>query len=41
MPTKGSSTTLPTSAFFTADPADLRILQTLSKAQDSRIKACH
>lgn len=41
MATKASSTTLPTSAFFTAEPDELKILQALSKAQDARIKACH
>ena len=39
--TKASSASLPTSAFFTADPDELKILQALSKAQDARIKACH
>ncbi len=41
MPTTASSATLPTSAFFTAEPDELKILQALSKAQDARIKACH
>jgi hypothetical protein len=39
--TKASSTTLPTSAFFTTEPDELKILQALSHAQDARIKACH
>jgi hypothetical protein len=41
MATKASSSTLPTSAFFTTEPDELKILQALSKAQDARIKACH
>ena len=41
MQTKASSSMLPTSAFFTAEPDELKILQALSKAQDARIKACH
>lgn len=31
---------LPSSAFFTADPADLRVLQALAQEQDQRIKHC-
>jgi hypothetical protein len=41
MATKASSAALPTSAFFTAESDELKILQALSKAQDARIKACH
>jgi hypothetical protein len=41
MPSKGSSATLPTRAFFTADPDDLKSLHALCKVQDARIKACH
>lgn len=37
----GSSTTLPSSAFFTADPAEVKPLQAIAHAQDSRMKNCH
>jgi hypothetical protein len=38
---RSNSATLPTSAFFTTEPDELKILQALSKVQDARIKACH
>src|SRR5688500_1873641 len=38
---RSSVTSLPTSAFFTAEPDDLKTLHALSKAQDAQIKACH
>ncbi|HMZ54954.1 MAG TPA: hypothetical protein PKV55_10905 [Nitrospira sp.] len=37
----GSSTTLPSSAFFQADPVELKPLQAIAHAQDSRMKNCH
>lgn len=37
----GSSTTLPSSAFFTVDASDLKPLQSLAQAQDARMKNCH
>lgn len=36
----GSTVTLPSSAYFTADPAELKILQALAKAQEARMKNC-
>jgi hypothetical protein len=41
MPNTSSMTTLPSSAFFTAEPDDLKTLQALSKAQEAQISACH
>lgn len=35
-----TSVTLPSSAFFVADPTDLKTLQLVAKAQDARLKAC-
>ena len=32
--------TLPSSAFFTADPADLKLLQALAQEQEQRIRHC-
>jgi hypothetical protein len=37
----GSSTTLPSSAFFPVDANELKPLQVIAHAQDSRIKNCH
>jgi hypothetical protein len=37
----GSSTTLPSSAFFPIDPAELKPLQAIGQAQDIRMKDCH
>jgi hypothetical protein len=37
----GSSTTLPSSAFFPVDVNELKSLQTIAHAQDSRMKNCH
>lgn len=37
----GSSTTLPSSAFFPIDTAELKPLQAIAHAQDSRMKNCH
>ncbi len=37
----GSSTTLPSSAFFPVDANDLKPLQAIAHAQDSRMKSCH
>ena len=37
----GSSTTLPSSAFFTVDAGELKPLQAIAHAQDSRMKNCH
>ena len=37
----GSSNTLPSSAFFPMNAAELEPLQTIGQAQDSRIKNCH
>ena len=37
----GSSTTLPSSAFFTVDAGELKPLQAVAHAQDSRMKNCH
>lgn len=37
----GSSTTLPSSAFFQADPGELKPLQAIAHAQDLRMKNCH
>lgn len=36
-----SSGTLPSSAYFTADPSDLQVLHALARAQEARMKACH
>ena len=40
MNTRSSVTTLPSSAYFPADPAEIRILQTLAKTQEARMKNC-
>ena len=37
----GSATTLPSSAFFPVDVNELKSLQTIAHAQDSRMKNCH
>ncbi|MCS6291419.1 MAG: hypothetical protein H8K10_20945 [Nitrospira sp.] len=37
----GSSTTLPSSAFFTIEATELKSLQAIAHAQDSRMKSCH
>ena len=37
----GSVTTLPSSAFFQADPGELKPLQAIAHAQDVRMKNCH
>ncbi len=37
----GSSTTLPSSAYFSSDAGELIPLQTIAHAQDSRMKSCH
>lgn len=37
----GSSTTLPSSAFFQADPGELKPLQAIAHVQDARMKSCH
>jgi len=40
-PKAGSSTTLPSSAFFPVDAGELKPLQVIGQAQDSRMKTCH
>ena len=37
----GSSTTLPSSAFFPIDAGEMKPLQVIAHAQDSRMKNCH
>lgn len=37
----GSSNTLPSSAFFPVDASELKPLQSIGQAQESRIKNCH
>lgn len=37
----GSSNTLPSSAFFPVDATELKSLQAIAHAQDSRMKNCH
>lgn len=37
----GSSTTLPSSAFFPVDASELKPLQAIAQVQDVRIKNCH
>ncbi|HNV24950.1 MAG TPA: hypothetical protein PKI21_01720 [Nitrospira sp.] len=37
----GTSTTLPSSAFFPVDASELKPLQALAHAQDARMKSCH
>ncbi len=37
----GSSTTLPSSAFFPVDASDLKPLQAIAHAQDVKMKNCH
>lgn len=37
----GSSNTLPSSAFFPMNAAEVEPLQSIGQAQDSRIKNCH
>lgn len=37
----GSSTTLPSSAFFPVDASDLKPLQAIAHAQDLKMKNCH
>src|SRR5512134_724667 len=37
----GSSNTLPSSAFFPVDANELKSLQAIAHAQDSRMKNCH
>ena len=37
----GSSTTLPSSAFFPVDVNELKPLQAIAHAQDTRMKNCH
>ena len=37
----GSSTTLPSSAFFPIEANELKSLQAIAHAQDSRMKNCH
>ena len=37
----GSSTTLPSSAFFPIEAAELKPLQTIGQAQDTHMKNCH
>ena len=41
MSQSGSSTTLPSSAFFPTDAGELKPLQAIAHAQDSRMKNCH
>lgn len=37
----GSSTTLPSSAYFSSDAAELTPLKAIAQAQDTRMKTCH
>lgn len=37
----GSSTTLPSSAFFPVETSELKLLQAIAYAQDTRMKNCH
>ena len=37
----GSTATLPSSAFFPADPTELKPLQAIAHVQDARMKNCH
>ena len=37
----GSSTLLPSSAYFAADAGELPLLQVIAQAQDTRLKSCH
>ena len=37
----GTSTTLPSSAFFPVDASELKPLQAIAHAQDARMKSCH
>ncbi len=37
----GSSTVLPSSAYFPADAAEATPLQAIARAQDTRLKSCH
>ena len=37
----GSSTTLPSSAFFSVEGIELKSLQAIAHTQDARIKSCH
>jgi hypothetical protein len=41
MKATGTSTTLPSSAFFAVDASELQSLQTIAHAQDERMRNCH